>query len=137
MSFPYIFLTYNGITKIVSNELLESTTHPQKVQTIQWYRYQLLQMCKNLEIQEKIPGTIGGVYNNITLANKIKEHESYGLIIPKPDDMKYGLEPCLNHRSIAPVVSNKSQLKKTENKITLKEPEYIIWKCGVLDKPLI
>ena len=137
MSFPYTFLTYNGITKIVSNELLESTTHPQKVQTIQWYRYQLLKMCKNLEIQEKIPGTIGGVYNNITLANKIKEHKSYGLIIPNSDDMKYGLEPCLNHRSIAPVVSNKSQLKKSENKITLKEPEYIIWKCGVLDKPLI
>ena len=112
MSFPYTFLTYNGITKIVSNELLESTTHPQKVQTIQWYRYQLLKMCKNLEIQEKIPGTIGGVYNNITLANKIKEHESYGLIIPNPDDMKYGLEPCLNHRSIAPVVSNKKSIEK-------------------------
>jgi len=137
MSFPYTFLTYNGITKIVSNELLESTTHPQKVQTFQWYRYQLLQMCKNLEISVKIPGTIGGVYNNMTLANKIKEHTSYGLIVPKSDDMKYGLEPCLNHRSIAPVVSSKSQLKKSENNITLKEPEFIIWKCGVLDKPLI
>lgn len=137
MSFPYTFLTYNGITKVVSNELLESTTHPQKVQTIQWYRYQLLKMCENLGIPIKIPGMIGGVYNNMTLANKIKEQESYGLIIPKQDDMKYGLEPCLKHRSIAPVVSNKSQLKKSENKITLKEPEYIIWKCGVLDKPLI
>jgi hypothetical protein len=137
MSFPYTFLTYNGITKVVSNELLESTTHPQKVQTIQWYRYQLLKMCENLGIPIKIPGMIGGVYNNMTLANKIKEQESYGLIIPKQDDMKYGLESCLKHRSIAPVVSNKSQLKKSENKITLKEPEYIIWKCGVLDKPLI
>jgi hypothetical protein len=137
MSFPYTSLIYNGITKVVSNELLESLTHPQKVQTFQWYRYQLLKMCENLEISVKIPGTIGGVYNNMTLANKIKEHKSYGSIIPKGDDMKYGLEPCLNHRSIAPVVSNKSQLKKSENKITLKEPEYIIWKCGVLDKPLI
>jgi hypothetical protein len=137
MSFPYTFLTYNGITKIVSNELLESTTHPQKVQTIQWYRYQLLKMCGNLEIPVKISGTIGGIYNNMTLANKIKEHKSYGLIIKKDDDIKYGLDPCLNHRSIAPVVSNKSQLKKSENNITLKEPEYIIWKCGVLDKPLI
>lgn len=137
MSFPYTFLTYNGITKIVSNELLESITHPHKVQTIQWYRYQLLKMCGNLEIPVKISGTIGGIYNNMTLANKIKEHKSYGLIIKKDDDIKYGLDPCLNHRSIAPVVSNKSQLKKSENNITLKEPEYIIWKCGVLDKPLI
>ena len=137
MNFPYTSLLYNGITKVVSNELLESLTHPQKVQTFQWYRYQLLKMCKNLEIPVKIPGTIGGIYNNMSLANKIKEHKSYGSIISKGDDMKYGLEPCLNHRSITPVVSNKSQLKKSENKITLKEPEYIIWKCGVLDKPLI
>ena len=137
MSFPYTFLTYNDITKIVSNELLESLTHPQKVQTFQWYRYQLLKMCENLEIPVKIPGNIGGVYNNMTIANKIKEHKSYGSFIPKGDNMKYGLEPCLNHQSIAPVVSNKSQLKKSENNITLKEPEYIIWKCGVLDKPLI
>jgi hypothetical protein len=137
MNFPYIFLTYNGITKIVSNELLESITHPQKVQTFQWYRYQLLKMCDNLEIPKKIQGTKGAIYNNITLANKIKQHNDYGSIIKKEDDMKYGLEPCLEHRSIAPIVSNKSQLKKSENKITLKEQEYIIWKCGVLDKPLI
>ena len=51
--------------------------------------------------------------------------------------MKYGLEPCLDRRSIALSVSNKSQLKKSENNITLKEPEYIIWKRGILDKPLI
>ena len=74
MNFPYIFLTYNGITKIVSNELLESITHPQKVQTFQWYRYQLLKMCDNLEIPKKIQGTKGAIYNNITLANKIKQH---------------------------------------------------------------
>ena len=83
MSFPYTTLIYNGITKIVSNELLESFTHPNKVQTFQWYRYQLLKMCENLEIPVKISGTIGGIYNNMTLANKIKEHKSYGLIIKK------------------------------------------------------
>ena len=77
MSFPYTSLTYNGITKIVSNELLESLTHPPKVQTFQWYRYQLLKMCEKLEIDEKIPGTVGGIYNNMTLANKIKEHSFY------------------------------------------------------------
>ncbi len=137
MSFPYTSLTYNGITKIVSNELLESITHPQKVQTFQWYRYQLLKMCDNLGIPVKKQGTQGAIYNNITLSNKIKEHNSYGSIIEKEDDKKYGLKPCLDRRSIALIVSNKSQLKKSENKITLKDPEYIIWKEGILDKPLI
>ena len=137
MSFPYTPLTYNGITKIVSNELLESITHPEKVQTFQWFRYQLIKMCKNLGIPEKIQGTQGAIYNNITLANKIKEHSSYGSIIEKDDDKKYGLKPCLDRRSIALIVANKSQLKKSENKITLKETKYIVWKPGVLDKPLV
>ena len=83
MSFPYTSLTYNGITKIVSNELLESVTHPQKVQTFQWYRYQLLKMCENLEISVKAPGKGGGVYNNITLIDKIKKNKFYGSIIKK------------------------------------------------------
>lgn len=134
--FPYTTLTYNGITKIVSNELLESLVHPNKVQTFQWYRYQLLKICNNLDIPTK-DITTGGVYNNITLSNMIKQHKLYGKLIINEDDMKYGLKPCLNHKSIAPIVSNKSQLKKSKNKITLKEPEYIIWKCGVLDKPLV
>ena len=136
MSFPYTTLIYNGITKIVSNELLESFTHPNKVQTFQWYRYQLLKMCDNLDIPVK-DITTGGIHNNITLANKIKAHTSYGSIIGNADDMKYGLKPCLKHKSIAPIVSSKSQLKKSENKITLKETKYIVWKPGVLDKPLV
>jgi hypothetical protein len=93
-------------------------------------------MCKNLDIlvEDK---TAGAVYNNITLAEIIKEHETYGSIISKEDDMKYGLKPCLNHKSIAPIVSNKSHSKKSKNKVTLKEPEHLIWKCGVLNKSLV
>ena len=135
MSFPYTTLTYNGITKLVSNELLESLTHPNKIQTFQWYRYQLLKMCDNLNIPTKDIKT-GIVYNNMTLAENIKGHIDYGNMIINEDDMKYGLKPCLKHKSVAPVVSNKSQLEKTENKIILKDPEYIIWKCGVPNKPL-
>ena len=136
MSFPYTTLIYNGITKIVSNELLESLTHPKKVQTIQWYRYQLLEMCKNLDIPVKDTKT-GNIYNNITLANKIKSHASYGKMNIKEDDMKYGLRPCVDSKNISPVVVNKSQLVKRKNNITLKDPEYIVWKCGVSNKPLL
>ena len=136
MSFPYTTLIYNGITKIVSNELLESLTHPQRVQTIQWYRYQLLEMCKNLDIPEKDTKT-GNIYNNITLANRIKNHASYGKMIINKDDMKHGLKPCVNSKSIAPVVVSKLQLVKRKNNITLKDPEYIVWKCGVSRKQLV
>ena len=136
MSFPYTTLTYNGITKIVSNELLESLTHPNRVQTFQWYRYQLLKMCGNLNIPVKDTKT-SGIYNNMVLAEKIKLHSSYGSIISNEDDMKYGLKPCLNHKSIAPIVSNKSQLSKSKNKITLDSPEDIVWKCGVSKQPLL
>ena len=136
MSFPYTTLTYNGITKIVSNELIESLADSIKVYTFQWFRYQILQMCKNMKILEK--DERGGVYNNITLANKIKEHKLYGNLISSGDsDVTFGLNPCLKHKSIAPIPANKSQLKKSKNKITLEEPEYIIWKCGVLSKPLV
>ena len=136
MSFPYTTLTYNVSTKIVSNELLESLTHPKRVQTIQWYRYQLLEMCKKLDIPVKDNKT-GNVYNNMTLADRIKNHNLYGSIVIRPDDMKYGLKPCINSKSIAPQVVSKSQLVKRKNNVTLKDPEYIVWKCGVSNKPLL
>ena len=136
MNFSYTTLIYNGITKIVSNELLESLTHPNRVQPIQWYRYQLLEMCNNLDIPVKDNKT-GNIYNNITLAEKIKSHKSYGKMHINENDMKYGLKPCINSKSIAPVVVNKSQLVKRKNNVTLKDPEYIVWKCGVSNKPLL
>ena len=48
-----------------------------------------------------------------------------------------GLKPCVNSKSVAPVVVSKSQLVKRKNNITLKDPEYIVWKCGVSRKPLV
>jgi hypothetical protein len=137
MSFPYTTLAYNGITKIVSNELLESLTQPKRVNTIQWYRYQILKMCENMNIQTKDDVKTRITYNNMTLVNRIKNSVLYGTTIVNEDDMKYGLKPCLNHKSVAPIVANKSQLEKSDNNITLKETDYIIWKCGVSNRSLI
>ena len=136
MSQSYIVLTYNGITKVVSNRLIETIIDPEEVITLQWFRYQLIKMCNNLNININEPVT-KGVYNNITLANKIIKHRKYGRMIINEDDKSYGLSPCLQHKSIAPISANKSQLRKDNNYVTLTNTEHISWRCGVRSEPLI
>ena len=94
-------------------------------------------MCENMNIQTKDDVKTRITYNNMTLVNRIKNSVLYGTTIVNEDDMKYGLKPCLNHKSVAPIVANKSQLEKSDNNITLKETDYIIWKCGVSNRSLI
>lgn len=132
----YLYLTYNGITKIVSNTIFKTITHPNNIIHIQWFRYQIIKMCKNLEIDIHEPIT-GGIFNNIELAKKIIAHKNYGKFIPNKDDQVYGLKPCLEHKSVMPIPANNNQLKKDKNNVTLKKPRNIIWKCGQRLKPLL
>ena len=132
----YIYLTYNGITKIVTNTLLKTLAHPNKVLYIQWFRYQIIKMCEILDIETTEPIT-KGIYNNTTLAQKIMSHPLYGKIITHKDNLKYGLKPCQEHKSIMPIPANNNQLKKHKNNITLVNHKNIIWKCGPRMAPLM
>ena len=136
MSNTIIYLTYNGITKVVSNTLLKTLAHPNKVLQIQWFRYQIIKMCENLGIDIREPIT-NGIYNNVTLAKRILEHPLYGKIIKNTDDSNYGLKPCLKHKSIMSIPANNNQFKKHKNNITLQKPNSIVWKCGQPKDPLV
>jgi hypothetical protein len=132
----YTYLTYNGITKVVTDTLIKTQAHPNKVLHIQWFRYQIIKMCEILNITIKEPIS-GGIYNNTTLANKIMVDPQYGKLIIHKDNLKFGLKPCLEHKSIMSIPANNNKLKKNKNNITLINPKNIIWKCGPRNAPLI
>lgn len=115
-----IFVTYNGITKPVSNTILY--TPKKDIYTDQWFRYQIIKMCENLKINIK-DNLTKNVYNNITLAKKIIQHKNYNKINKNKDDNIFGFIPCV----YKPPSIQKQLI--TNNKITILNSHEITWKC--------
>ena len=118
-------LAYNGISKIVTNHILINIHNSNDILMIQWFRYQILKMCENLNIDTQDPIT-KGIYNNTTLAHKIMEHPHYNKMIIKSDDMQYGLSPCIHSTYISPITKN--TVIKHMNGVELVNTN-IIWEC--------
>lgn len=115
-----IFLTYNGITKSVSNTIMYTSKND--IYKYQWFRYQIIKMCENLQINI-VDDLTKNIYNNLTLSKKIKNHKSYNKIIRKKDDNLFGFIPCL----YKPPVTETQLI--TKNKINLLNSHEVIWKC--------
>ena len=115
-----IFLTYNGITKAVSNTIMYTSKND--IYKYQWFRYQIIKMCENLQINI-VDDLTKNIYNNLTLAKKIKNHKKYNKIIRKKDDNHFGFIPCI----YKPPVTETQLI--TKNKINLLNSHEVIWKC--------
>jgi hypothetical protein len=138
------FLTYNGITKIVSDKILVNDINlvPNNIFIGQWFRYQILKMCENLNI-DITDSTTKNIENNTDLARKIENHNvcnNYKFVI-NDDDMKYGLSPCINHDKIISSINFKESAPPIVNidGSTLVNP--LTWSCidelnvpGLLDE---
>jgi hypothetical protein len=124
-------LTYNGISKFVLDTLINNQIDSGKVETIQWFRYQILKICGNLNIDIHDKKT-NNILNNTTLATKIQQHKRYCTYIKNKDDALFGFQPCFSSTYINPKTD--SVLLKKDNNVELHQPESIVWQAGQHNK---